>query len=309
MIAITIAGAIALAPRLFTPYAGAMDSTLISSARPDPASWPRDAITIANLGHATALINLMGVQIITDPSLFDRVGFAVEPIFTIGPKRFSRPPLAPEDLQNTDLILITHAHMDHLDLPSLKRLPKTATVVACSKCSAMIRALGFADVRELKWGDSTEVKGVTIRAMGARHWGRRWPPFGTDYGFNSYVIESRGHSILIACDSARTELFAELAANPPEVALFSIGAYDPWIWNHANPEEVWAMFQQTGARWLVPIHWGTFKLSNEPMDEPLTRLIAAAGPDSGRIAIRQIGATWTMPSMAGEFRRAGSAAR
>jgi L-ascorbate metabolism protein UlaG (beta-lactamase superfamily) len=267
-----------------------------SHPRLEPASWPDNSLTIANLGHATVLMNFFGTRVLSDPSLFSRVGMSIDSILTIGPKRFVDPPLAPAQLQHLDLILITHAHMDHLDLPSLKAMPKTAVVVACSKCSKLIAPLGFKDVRELKWGESTVVKGLTVRAMGARHWGRRWPPFGEDYGFNSYVLERDGRRMLLACDSAETDLFASLASTPPDVAVFSIGAYDPWIYNHANPEQVWAMFQSTRARYLVPIHWGTFKLSKEPMEEPLQRLIAAAGTEQDRIVIRQIGATWTMPA-------------
>ncbi len=251
----------------------------------DPAAWPDSSLTIANLGHASLLMNYFGTRVVADPSLFS--------------KRHVDPPLAPAQLQQLDLILITHAHMDHLDVPSLKSLPKTAVVVACEKCSKIIAPLGFKDVRELKWGETTSVKGVTIRAMGARHWGRRWPPFGADYGFNSYVLEKNGRRMLLACDSAETDLFASVAANPPDIApdiaAFSIGAYDPWIDNHANPEQVWAMFQQTRARYLVPIHWGTFRLSKEPMDEPLQRLIAAAGNQQDRIVLRKIGGTWALP--------------
>jgi L-ascorbate metabolism protein UlaG (beta-lactamase superfamily) len=77
--------------------------------------------------------------------------------------------------------------------------------------------------------------------------------------------------------------------------VFSIGAYDPWIWNHADPEQVWTMFLQTGAHYLVPVHWGTFRLSREPMDEPMRRLIAAAGSQSDRIVLRQIGIAWQLP--------------
>jgi len=267
-----------------------------SHPRLEPASWPDSALTIANLGHATLLMNFFGTRVLTDPSLFSRVGMSIDSIVTIGPKRIVDPPLTPAQLQQIDLILITHAHMDHLDLPSLKSLPKTAIVVACDKCSKLIAPLGFNDVRELEWGESTVAKGLTIRAMGARHWGRRWPPFGEDYGFNSYILEKNGRRMLLACDSAETDLFASVASAPPDVAAFSIGAYDPWIYNHANPEQVWAMFQQTGARYLVPIHWGTFKLSKEPMEEPLQRLIAAAGDQRDRIVLRQIGGSWTMPS-------------
>ncbi len=284
------------------------DRGAVSGLKPAPASWPDDALTIATLGHATVLMNYFGTRVLSDPSLNARVGLSFDSILTIGPKRFVDPPLAPTELQTLDVILITHAHMDHLDIPSLESLPKSAVVVTCEKCSTLIAPLGFRDVRELKWGEQTTVDGLTIRAMGARHWGKRWPPYGQTYGFNSYVLEKNGQRSLLACDSADTNLFASLAATPPEVAIFSIGAYDPWIFNHANPEQVWGMFQQTHARYLVPIHWGTFRLSKEPMEEPLQRLIAAAGAQQDRIILRQIGGTWSLPASV-ETRQAGRAAR
>jgi L-ascorbate metabolism protein UlaG (beta-lactamase superfamily) len=259
----------------------------------DPARWPKGALTIANLGHSTLLMNFFGVRVITDPSLFEQVGLNLGPL-TIGPHRLARAPLNPPQLQQIDLILITHAHMDHLDLRSLRALPKSAVVVACRGCATLIAPLGYSDVRELQWGERTTVNGLTVTAMGANHWGKRWP-WGRTYGFNSYLLEKSGHRMLLACDSAMTHLFAALYENPPQIAAFSIGAYDPWIWNHADPEQVWTMFGQTGAYYLVPLHWGTFRLSKEPMDEPLRRLIAAAGPDSNRIVLRQIGVAWTLP--------------
>jgi L-ascorbate metabolism protein UlaG (beta-lactamase superfamily) len=259
-----------------------------------PARWPSDALTIANLGHATLLMNFFGVRVISDPSLFERVGLTLGPIVTIGPHRLAPAPLKPAQLQQLDVILVTHAHMDHLDLNSLKALPKSAVVVACAGCASLIGPLGYSDVRELRWGERTTVNGLKVTAMGANHWGKRWP-WGRDYGFNSYVLEKNGHRMLLACDSAITDLFAPLHKNPPEVAAFSIGAYDPWIWNHADPEQVWTMFLQTGAHYLVPLHWGTFRLSKEPINEPIRRLIAAAGPEADRIVLRQIGASWTLP--------------
>ncbi|HUO05930.1 MAG TPA: MBL fold metallo-hydrolase [Candidatus Binataceae bacterium] len=279
------------------------------AATPIPASWADDTLTISNLGHATVIANYFGTRLISDPTLFSRVGLSLDPIVTIGPRRYTSPPLSPGALGPLDVILITHAHMDHLDIPSLKALPKSAVIIGCERVSKIMKPLGFRDVRELKWGEETIAGGLKIRAMGARHWGRRWPFPGQDYGFNSYVIDKDGHRMLLACDSAETDLFASLAAAPPEVAVFTIGAYDPWIWNHANPEQVWSMFQQTGARYLVPIHWGTFKLSKEPMDEPLTRLIAAAGDEHDRIVIREIGGTWQMPAAAETGLRLRSAAR
>jgi L-ascorbate metabolism protein UlaG (beta-lactamase superfamily) len=261
---------IALACGFATPYASAMDPNQIPIAQPPrPSTWPNDALTIAYLGHATMLMNYFGVRVLSDPSFFDKVGLSFDSIFTIGPKRHTAPPLAPSAVGPLDVLVITHAHMDHLDVPSLKKLPKNIVVVACDQCSKIIAPLGFKDVRELRWGESTEVRGLKVTAMGANHWGKRWPPYGRNYGFNSYVLEKDGHRMLLACDSANTDIFAALASNPPEIAAFSIGAYDPWIWNHANPEQVWKMFQESGAKYLVPYHWGTFKLSNEPMMEPL----------------------------------------
>jgi L-ascorbate metabolism protein UlaG (beta-lactamase superfamily) len=264
-----------------------------------PASWRQDAITVGYLGHATLLIDYLGVRVITDPTFFHHVGLNVFGLFTIGPARRAPVPLAPAALPPLDLILVTHAHMDHLDLPSLRALPKNATVVACPGCRDLIAPLGYADVRTLSWGESTYVHGLKITAMGAKHWGRRWP-WEADRGYNSYVIEKDGVRMLIACDSAYTPLFSALKDDPPLIAAFSIGAYDPWIRNHADPEQVWEMFQESGAHYLIPIHWGTFRLSKEPMDEPIKRLIRDAGPRSNRIVIRKVG---------GAFQESASAIR
>jgi L-ascorbate metabolism protein UlaG (beta-lactamase superfamily) len=271
---------------------------MITPQHPNPSQWRNDALTIANLGHATLLMNFFGVRVISDPSLYNRIGVSIDSLLTVGPRRLIAPPLTAGQLGPLDVILITHAHMDHLDMRSLKSLPKTTVVIACSGCGDLIRPLGYRDVRELKWGEHTAIDGLTVTALGARHWGKRWP-YGREYGFNSYVVSKNGHRMLLACDSAFTDLFAEVATDPPDVAAFSIGAYDPWIWNHANPEQVWKMFLQTHARYLIPIHWGTFRLSKEPMDEPLKRLVAdAGGADSVRIMLRQISETWTLPEAA-----------
>jgi len=278
--------------------AGPYQDTSPPTGQLHPAAWPDRTLTIADLGHSALLMNWYGVRVLSDPTLFNRVGLSLGSLLTIGPHRYTAPPLAPAQLQNLDVILITHAHMDHLDLPSLRVLPKSAVVIACSGCGELIRPLGFTDVRELRWGEHTEVKGLSVTAMGAKHWGVRWPPMGRAYGYNSYLLERGGTRMLLACDSAYTPLFDTLASDPPDIAAFSIAAYDPWIHNHANPEQVWTMFQQSRARYLVPIHWGTFRLSKEPIDEPMRRLLAAAGPEANRVVIRQIGVAWSLSAMA-----------
>jgi L-ascorbate metabolism protein UlaG (beta-lactamase superfamily) len=283
----------------FSPHTSTDGTAAGANSRLRPASWPADAITIAYLGHATLLMDYLGVHVITDPTFFHRVGLHVGRLFTVGPVRRAPVPISPSKITSLDLILITHAHMDHLDLPSLRALPKSATVVSCPGCRDLIEPLGFTDVRPLGWGDSTVVHGLKITAMGARHWGSRWP-WEDDRGYNSYVIEKDGVRMLIACDSAYTPLFRELRDDPPLIAAFSIGAYDPWIRHHANPEQVWEMFKQSGASYLVPIHWGTFRLSREPMDEPIRRLIRDAGSRSDAIVIRNVG---------GVFQKSASALR
>jgi len=295
-LALIIASMLGLGASACVPEGRAHEQEVRMTPAVHPASWPDDRLTIASLGHAALLMNYFGVRVISDPTLFERIGLRLGPLATIGPHRLTPPPLTPAQLGRIDVILITHAHMDHLDLPSLAALPKSATVIACDKCAALIRPLGFRDVRELKWGASTQVDGLKVTAMGARHWGRRWPPYGTAYGFNSYVLERDGLRMLLACDSANTDLFAALAGDPPAIAAFSIAAYDPWIMNHANPEQVWQMFAATHAHYLIPLHWGTFRLSKEPVNEPMRRLLQAAGDQSGRVILRTIGATWTMPA-------------
>lgn len=268
---------------------------MITSEKIVPASWSDSEITIANLGHATLLINFLGVRVITDPALLDRVGLSVGGLLTIGPQRLIDPVLTPADLPKVDLVLVTHAHMDHLDLPSLATMPRDAVVVTSDACASLIRPVGFHDVRELQWGESITVRGLRVTALGATHWGKRWP-WGRTYGYNSYLLEKGGRRVFVGCDSAYTKIFNAIGDRPPEVAAFSVGAYDPWIWNHANPEQVWEMFQQTHSEYLIPIHWGTFRLSREPMNEPVDRLVRAAGDESNRIVMRQIGAAWTVPA-------------
>src|SRR5208282_4685737 len=132
---------------------GSDDGAVVSAGKLDPARWSERTLTIANLGHSALLMDWFGTRVISDPTLFNQVGLSLDSLLTIGPRRRVAPPLTSAQLQNVDVILITHAHMDHLDLPSLRALPKRAVVVACSGCASLIRPLGFLDVRELEWGE------------------------------------------------------------------------------------------------------------------------------------------------------------
>jgi L-ascorbate metabolism protein UlaG (beta-lactamase superfamily) len=102
--------------------------------------------------------------------------------------------------------------------------------------------------------------------------------------------------VLFAPDTAYTDLVPRAGRRQPlDVAILGIGAYDPWIAHHANPEQAWQMFRESGARVLIPVHWDTFRLGKEPLGAAIARLLAAAGSEAGRIVVRRVGETWTQP--------------
>lgn len=153
---------------------------------------------------------------------------------------------------------------------------------------------GFGQVDELGWDREFIANGLQLRAIQPRHWGARMT-VDAHRGYNAYVLDSTDRRVLFAGDTALTERFRPLAKEPRpiDLAVFGIGAYDPWIHNHASPEQVWTMFRESGARHLLPMHHSTFKLSDEPREEPLTRLFAAAGTTASVIVGHELGRVWT----------------
>lgn len=271
---------------------------LPAPVKPNPASWSDNDITICWLGHATTLINFYGVHILTDPALGNRIGVALG-VGTAGPKRYIAPALRLEELPPIDVLLLSHAHFDHLDVATLSRLaPKTFTVTA-KTTRDVLSGTGLKQVSELPWSGKKKfscAKGdLEIEAFEVKHWGRRWPS-GIERGYNGYVLRREGKALLFGGDSALTPLFSEVRARGPfAAAIMPIGAYQPWIWNHCTPEQAVEMANQAGAHHLVPVHHQTFKLSNEPMHEPLERFQAALQKEPERIALRQIGGHFICP--------------
>lgn len=265
---------------------------VIHPLRPDPASWPADHITVAWLGHATVLMRVFDTWVITDPVLGRRVGLSLGPA-QIGVRRLTPPALRVADLPPIDLVLLSHAHFDHLDRPTLRRLSRKAVVVTAPNLTDLLTR--FHDVRELRWGEMTRVRDIDIEATPARHWGARLLR-DQHRGWGGFLLTVRGKRILFAGDTAHTDLLRPLARSGAlDLAIMPIGAYDPWIANHCSPEEAWEMATQLGAAAFAPIHHSTFRLSREPMAEPLMRLRAAAGEASNRIVAAALGETWTLP--------------
>jgi L-ascorbate metabolism protein UlaG (beta-lactamase superfamily) len=262
--------------------------------RPDPATWHDNAITIAWLGHATVLVNFYGMRIITDPVLYPRIGVDLG-IGSLGPKRLVRSALAPNELPEIDLVLVSHAHFDHLDTPSLASLGGRPAAVMAAGTADLLPQQYYSSVHELPWQESTRVitpRGeALVRAIEVRHWGARIQR-DTWRGYGGFVIEREGRRLLIGGDTAETAAFRDHRRfGPFEAAVMPIGAYDPWIRNHCTPEQAVAMADAAGARYFVPVHHQSFALSREPVTEPIERAEQMLRAEQGRLGIRDIGQT------------------
>src|SRR6266513_3934839 len=239
-------------------------------AKPEPLKWNDTKATAAWIGHATVLINFFGINILTDPVLFPRIGIRLAG-FTIGPKRLTAPALEFHELPRIDLILLSHSHFDHFDLRTLRCFDENTSVVTARATSDLLRRTRFRDVTELDWGEAkiftTTAGEINMRAFPVKHWGAR--KRRDDYrGYNGYLLESRDggrRRIIFAGDTAMTDSFAELRRHGQiDLAIMSIGAYNPWIHAHCSPEQAVEMANAAGARLFVPVHHQTFRLSFEP---------------------------------------------
>lgn len=260
---------------------------VVSSAPLD--GLDRDGLAAIWLGHASVLMRLGDLTILTDPVFSDRIGLKVGPV-TFGIPRLAPVPVYAQHLPRIDLILLSHAHFDHLDRPTLSRLASPHTTVVTARSTAGLIPPGFGRVVELDWSKDIQLDGVNISAVRPVHWGAR-KAYDRHRGFNSYLLETDDHRVLFAGDTAMTDAFDRIGG--VDLAVFGIGAYEPWIHRHANPEQAWAMAAGAGAEHFLPMHHSTFKLGEEAIDEPLRRLVAAAGDQQTRIVSRTMGQVWT----------------
>ncbi|HET6411048.1 MAG TPA: MBL fold metallo-hydrolase [Anaeromyxobacter sp.] len=238
------------------------------------------------LGHASFLLQLDRVSLLVDPVLRDTIVGGIQ--------RNVGPGLPIESLPPIDAVLVTHVHYDHLDLPTLARVG--APVVAGLGVG---RYLGgrVPAVSELSWWSSLEVGRVRVSFVPAQHWNRRGPFDPNAALWGGFVVEGRGASVYHAGDTALFDGFQEIGAAFAglDAALLPIGAYDPaWFMErqHLNPEQALRAFQILGARTFVAMHFGTFKLTDEPLDEPPRRLFAERerlGIPADRVKVLPVG--------------------
>jgi len=274
--------------------------------KPDPSSWKGTEINIAWIGHATMLINFYGTTIITDPVLFERVGlYFLGLIF--GPNRYTLPALEIDEIPKPDLVLLSHAHMDHMDYKTLISLtdkyPGQIDCITAYNTSDVIAELEWKSLTEMDWGDEMELIGMKFKAFEVKHFGWRYPwekdrskGFMVDgRSYNAYLIEKNGKRILFGGDMAFSDKLSGKIDKPVDIALMPIGAYNPWRQNHCNPEEALQMAsEQLKANYFIPMHCNTFKQGMEPINEPLEWMMKSYSKYNIKIGLKNIGETFTL---------------
>lgn len=256
-----------------------------------------DGERITWLGHASFLLRLAGKTIVTDPFLSDYAS----PIPPLGPKRFAPPALRARELPPVDLLLLTHNHYDHLDLPSLDALPLApgARAIVPLGLRAYVDGRGFADVIEMDWHDRVTVSGLTVIAIPAIHMSKRGLFDRNRTLWTSYGLRSERTSVYVAGDTAYGPIFKQLHPRLGrfDLGLVPIGAYEPRLLMrgvHTTPEEAVAIGNDLGIKRLVAKHWGTIQLTDEPLFEPPERFRRAAqdaGYPGDDVWVMQIGET------------------
>jgi len=262
------------------------------SHKPQLANEQELGITF--IGHSGFLIQLGGRNLVIDPN-FARWLFVL--------KRQRRPGIRLRDLPPIDYVLVSHAHFDHLHRPSLRaiatltrwRSGQAPEIIVPNNVSDVVARLGFTHVHELEWWEEFRNGNLSVTHTPAQHWGARML---RDFhrGFGGYVIRSNDHSVYHAGDTAYFNGFEEIGTKlNPEIALLPIGAYHPPHFRnvHTSPEDALQGFLDLGSRLMIPMHYGTFRLSYEPMEEPLERLRAAASAAgvSDRVLVLEEGKT------------------
>lgn len=234
--------------------------------------WPElsaDQIGITWIGHASFLIQTQGMNLLVDPNWANWLSVI---------KRVRHPGMELHHLPNIDLVLVTHAHFDHLDRRTLRKVAADQPIVVPFNVGNLVHDLGFHTVHELDYWESYELGPLRITLTPCHHWGARML-HDSHRGFGGFVIEANGRSIFHCGDTAYFDGFREIGERYPiDLALLPIGAYDPPSGRevHMNPEEAIQAFFEIGAKHMVPMHYGTFRLSYEPLHEPPERLLACA---------------------------------
>ena len=228
-----------------------------------------DQVRVTWIGHASFFLQFAGHSVIVDPNWANWHG----PV-----KRQRQPGLRLRDLPEMDLVLVTHAHFDHLHKPSLRILQAREGIVVPRGSRKLVKRLGFPAIHEMQVWDSLSFGELEVIHTPSHHWGARFL-HDTHRDYGGYIVRAGGKSVFHCGDSAYFEGFKEIGKRQEiDVALMPIGAYESPSGRdvHMNPEEAVQAFADLGAKVLIPMHYATFLLGNEPHDEPLERLLMEA---------------------------------
>ncbi|HMV31545.1 MAG TPA: MBL fold metallo-hydrolase [Gemmatimonadales bacterium] len=239
-----------------------------------------DGLAVTWLGHSTALVEAGGVTILTDPIF----GTYASPIPTASLKRWVDPPVPVAGLPRVDLVLLSHNHYDHLDAPTVRELAtRQPEATWCTPLgnAELLRSLGVARIEEFDWWQEREVGRARVGCTPAKHFSARGLHDRSRALWGGFTVAAGGRRIYFAGDTAYHPEFAQVGERlgPFDLVLMPVGAYEPrWFMHvvHVNPEEAVRAFRDLAGGAdppprMVPIHWGTFKLTDEPMDEPPRR--------------------------------------
>ena len=249
-------------------------------------------------------MNLFGTIILTDPVLFGKIGLDFFGL-TIGQSRYSVPALEIDQIPCPDIILLSHAHFDHMDYKTLdkftKMYPGKINCITAFNTSDVISDLNWNSLRELDWNEECNLINVKLSAIEVKHFGWRYPferdrsrgYFKNGRSYNAYLIEKNGKKVLFGGDTALTNKFIPFCGI--DIAIMPIGAYNPWRSNHCNPEEALKMAaDDLKAEVIIPIHCCTFRQGMEPIDEPLKWLNNSVKDYKISLGLNKIGETFTM---------------
>ncbi len=253
----------------------------------EPSMPPRQVegggLRITLVNHSTVLLQQRGLNILTDPIWSERAS----PVSWAGPRRRRKPGVAWEDLPRIDVVLISHNHYDHLDLPTLRRLAARgeSTFIVPAGGARLLRGENIAPVHELDWGERFTLSGFTVHCVPAFHFSSRRLYDRNATLWCGYVIDCEERLVYFAGDTAFGPHFASIREKfgSPDIALLPIGAYEPrWFMSpiHMAPDEAVKAHEMLAAKASVAIHHGTFQLADEGIDTPRKELMACEQRES-----------------------------
>ncbi|MBN2089200.1 MBL fold metallo-hydrolase, partial [candidate division KSB1 bacterium] len=254
-----------------------------------------DKIQITWFGHCSFLIQIVGKNILTDP-VFSK---SASPIPFLGPQREVPLPMPLDHLPPIDIVIISHDHYDHLDKSTIKYLGNKPKYFVPLKLRKWFQNLGITNVVELDWWQSEMMDSLRFTAVPAQHFSGRLPFQFNKTLWAGWVIEAAGEKIYFAGDTGYCPHFKEIAARMGKIkiAFLPIGAYRPyWFMQaiHLDPAEAFQAFHDLNADYAIGMHWGTFKLSDEPLGEPplyLKKVLQAAGLGGDKMIMLRFGET------------------